>query len=348
MTVENIVKPRNLFDFATSELSQDAFVCWLCTHWDDPDATIRTASQNLLHAMLGTDIPKPVRVLRICRQRYHVDVAALVELGEERTVLIVEDKTGSVEHNNQLRRYRDGVDRLFPECAYNEVRIVYYKTGPLVEYAHVSDLCDTILGLDDILRLIGSSGTKSSNAILAEYVGHLRQLLARRNAWETEPIHSWDDEARAGYAEHLYKRVVSADWPGWVVFEKPNTRNGGHWVVSLGNGKALGPHHLRTFIGIEFPPDNIHPNWLLRILVRIDSPSGERYNRHDCGLSPINDRKGFTSRHSPVAIIGLIDEIPDTPEGQLTTGEQLDEMVDAAVNEYLAWCDRNQPSIETQ
>lgn len=99
---------------------------------------------------------------------------------------------------------------------------------------------------------------------------------------------------------------------------------------------------MKSFIGVEFPPDNIHPDWLLRILVRIDSP-GEPYNRHDYGLTPINDRKGFSSRRSPVAIIGLIDTIPNTPEGLTATAGQLDEMVDAAIGEYQAWCDRNRP-----
>lgn len=129
-----------------------------------------------------------------------------------------------------------------------------------------------------------------------------------------------------------------------MLFEKPDTNSprGAHWVVSLGNGQELGPHRVRSFVGVEFPPDRIHPDWLLRVLVRIDSP-GEPYNRHDCGLTPINDRRGFTSRRSPVAIIGLIDTIPDTPEGRAATADRLDMTVDAAIGEYQAWCDRNRP-----
>lgn len=339
---KDIIKPGNLFDYATSELSQDAFICWLCSHWNDEDVAIRSASQNLLHAMLGSDDPSPVRVLRICRQRYSVDVAILTEHIDVRTALIVEDKTGSTEHSDQLRRHRSGVDRLFPECEYAAARVVYYKTGPLTEHARVSPLCDAILGLDDILHAIGPSGTESSNAILSEYTDHLQQLQKRRNAWRTAPICDWDDEARAGYSEHLHRRIVTSEWQGWVVFEKPNTRNGGHWVVSLGNDRELGPQRLKTFVGVEFPPERTHPDWLLRILVRVDAP-GEQFNRHDCGLSSINDRKGFTSRRSPVSIIGLIGTVPDTPDGRSTTGEQLDRIVDSAINEYLTWCDRNSP-----
>ena len=346
MVTEDFMKSGNLFDYATSELSQDAFVCWLCSHWNDWDDTVRDASQNLLHAMLESDDSAPVKVLQICRQRFNVDVAVLAEHADTRTVLIVEDKTGSMEHNDQLRRYRDGVDRLFPGEPYDAARVIYYKTGSLVEYSRVKDLCDRVLGLDDILHFIGTPGTESHNAILAEYVAHLQQLQERRNMWDVVPIGDWDDNARAGYAEHLYRRITAAGWSGWGVFEKPNTQNGGHWVVSLGEERELGVRRLKTFIGIEFPPDNIHPNWLLRILVRLNAPKGEAYNRHDCGLPPINDRSGFTSRHSPVSIIGLIDMVPDTSEGQAMTGKRLDAMVDAAIKEYLAWCSRNLSSDE--
>lgn len=345
MADASTIRSGNLFDYATSELSQDAFVCWLCSRWGDPDDTVRAASQNLLHAMLGSDDPTPVRVPRVARQRCHVDVALLTEHAGVRRIVIVEDKTGSVDHDDQLRRYPERADDLFPGEPYDGVRVVYYKTGPLVEYARIADQCDTILGLEDIVPLIVTTGVGSPNAMLAEYAEHLQRLHDRRTMWRSRPVGDWDDEARAGYAEHLHRRILDAGWSGWVLFEKPDTNSprGAHWVVSLGNGQELGPHRVKSFIGVEFPPDNIHPDWLLRVLVRIDSP-GEPYNRHDCGLTPINDRKGFSSKHSPVAIIGLIDTIPNTPEGRAATAGQLDEMVDAAIGEYQAWCDRNRPS----
>lgn len=147
MADASTIRSGNLFDYATSELSQDAFVCWLCSRWDDPDDTVRAASQNLLHAMLGSDNPTPVRVPRVARQRCHVDVALLTEHAGVRSIVIVEDKTGSVEHGDQLRRYPEQADDLFPGEPYDGVRVVYYKTGPLVEYARIADQCDTILGV---------------------------------------------------------------------------------------------------------------------------------------------------------------------------------------------------------
>lgn len=333
----------SLFDYATSELSQDAFVCWLCAHWNDSDATVCAASQNMLHRMLGSErLDVPVRVIDIERQCHHVDVAMLVEHENKMTILIVEDKTGSSEHDNQLQRYRIGADRLFPDIAYDEVRIVYYKTGPLTEYDHVCGLCDVVLGREDILGLIDLPDATSGNDILADYTAHLRYLEDCYSSYARQRLGEWNDKARAGYAEHLYHRLKDywANPTRWIVYEKPNTRNGGHWVVSLGNRRPLGVKRLETFIGIEFPPDGIRPEWLFRILIRLDAPAGKKYNREDCGLSTINAKK-FTSRRSRVAIVGLIDSVPDTPEGRAVDSDQLDAMVDAAIEQYQGWCDRN-------
>ena len=149
MADENTVRSGNLFDFATSELSQDAFVCWLCSRWDDPDDTVRAASQNLLHAMLGSDDPTPVWVPRVARQQWHVDVALLTEHADVRRIVIVEDKTGSVDHDDQLRRYPEQTDDLFPGEPYDGVRVVYrfwFESAPpfRVEVNQIISACSVV------------------------------------------------------------------------------------------------------------------------------------------------------------------------------------------------------------
>lgn len=50
---------NNLFRYATSELSQDAFICWLMSfaHKDhlQEDAVLRECAQKLLHKMVQTE-----------------------------------------------------------------------------------------------------------------------------------------------------------------------------------------------------------------------------------------------------------------------------------------------------
>jgi hypothetical protein len=56
------MQPPNLFDFATSELSQDAFICWLAS-WADPsyrDDDEALHATAFLDRLLETGgVPKP-------------------------------------------------------------------------------------------------------------------------------------------------------------------------------------------------------------------------------------------------------------------------------------------------
>lgn len=45
---EMSVRVPNIFDYATSELSQDAFICWLIKLADIEDHELQAASKNLL------------------------------------------------------------------------------------------------------------------------------------------------------------------------------------------------------------------------------------------------------------------------------------------------------------
>ena len=44
---------KNLFDFATKELSQDAFLRWLFESYDSSDAEVKEASRSLLIAFIN-------------------------------------------------------------------------------------------------------------------------------------------------------------------------------------------------------------------------------------------------------------------------------------------------------
>src|SRR5262245_44085715 len=107
----------NLFGFATSELSQDAFLCWLVS-WADPthqanDEALHTTAVTFLDRLLEVSRGPKVseyRSLEVRRQWQSIDVLLVVN-GE--TVIIIEDKTDTKDHSDQLRRYREAVTRGF-------------------------------------------------------------------------------------------------------------------------------------------------------------------------------------------------------------------------------------------
>lgn len=128
---ERIVE-NNIFSFATNELSQDAFICW-CLNWinmpvRDDNASGRQFGARFLSRLLheAYDVSK-VNQVYIFRQLLNIDVLVLVP--ELQVALIIEDKTSSQEHGNQINRYKYLLSKTFESNQYNGLDI----------YQHLSD-----------------------------------------------------------------------------------------------------------------------------------------------------------------------------------------------------------------
>jgi len=119
---------KNLFDFATKELSQDAFLRWLLENFDNP--IIGKASAKLLNAFMKLDNSVVYRLdsiksITTLSQYKHIDIIVDVELHNGyKFIFIIEDKTSSLPHDNQLNEYAKTLkDR---KC--NHIYKIYYKT----------------------------------------------------------------------------------------------------------------------------------------------------------------------------------------------------------------------------
>ena len=128
---ERIVE-NNIFSFATNELSQDAFICW-CLNWinmpvRDDNASGRQFGSRFLSRLLNEayDV-SGVNQIYIFRQLLNIDVLVLVPALQ--VALIIEDKTSSQEHGNQINRYKYLLSKTFESNQYNGLDI----------YQHLSD-----------------------------------------------------------------------------------------------------------------------------------------------------------------------------------------------------------------
>ena len=125
MIDERIVE-NNIFSFATNELSQDAFICW-CLNWinmpvRDDNASGRQFGARFLSRLLNEayDV-SGVNQIYIFRQLLNIDVLVLVP--ELQVALIIEDKTSSQEHGNQINRYKYLLSKTFESNQYNGLDI---------------------------------------------------------------------------------------------------------------------------------------------------------------------------------------------------------------------------------
>lgn len=103
----------NLFKFATSELSQDAFICWLLS-WADQDYQtgndkhralnrLATSVLALFFKKAGNSLPSRIDKIVVKRQANNIDVLCIIN---DTYCVLIEDKVGSLQHSDQLIRYK--------------------------------------------------------------------------------------------------------------------------------------------------------------------------------------------------------------------------------------------------
>lgn len=114
---------NNIFNFATSELSQDAFICW-CLNWlNYKDSELRDLAVDLLKAFGEEDVSDNQEII-IKRQFKKIDI--LVVFKELNRVYIIEDKVDSFESEEQIKKYKEEIRK---EYKNSEIKTVYFKTG---------------------------------------------------------------------------------------------------------------------------------------------------------------------------------------------------------------------------
>ena len=112
------MKP-NIFEIATKELTQDAFIVWLLRFGDDreietftdDEKLINFCSKEFIKTLLGRVYPNTdITIQKVVAERQwkNIDVWAKIN---DKYFLIIEDKTVSGQHSNQLLRYKESAEK---------------------------------------------------------------------------------------------------------------------------------------------------------------------------------------------------------------------------------------------
>lgn len=124
---------NNIFDFAGSELSQDAVICWCVNFFNHKENPLYGLGREVLS--LFSDFEENDSLI-IHRQIYKTDI--LLYLKNSRKAVIIEDKVYTCEHDEQIERYKTAVSKLSPEEKKDlnmaefdgdNISTVYFKTG---------------------------------------------------------------------------------------------------------------------------------------------------------------------------------------------------------------------------
>ena len=207
------MKP-NLFAFATNELSQDAFLAWLL-QWADPscaehDLALHDAAQDFVRRLLGLQGNSPERIAKVEveRQWERIDVCADIN-GEH--LLIIEDKTGSGQHSNQLARYRN-VAQEWCDKEGRRLTCVYIKTqsDSAVRIAEVLAENFAVYSRSEFLEFLDGHDVK--NDIYLDFLDRLREIENRESQFAEKLIGEWKIDDWKGFYRALEKRRKIENW----------------------------------------------------------------------------------------------------------------------------------------
>ena len=117
---------HNLFAFATSELSQDAFFCWAldCLNRDE-DSPLYGLGRSFWALLSGrkNDAWPKIKGVVIRRQFKHMDVLALVVYSNLTVdALVIEDKVNTSEHDDQIQTYLTELGNLLDSLSIEDGR----------------------------------------------------------------------------------------------------------------------------------------------------------------------------------------------------------------------------------
>ncbi len=121
-------KEQNIFNYAKKELSQDAVITCILNEKDNN-------AEDFIRSMLGEDCPKKFTIKEVQNQVSKIDVLVTIKVpdenGEHCEAIIIEDKTNTFLHGNQLEEYINKVEakKIQKKPKYKKIYFVLFKTG---------------------------------------------------------------------------------------------------------------------------------------------------------------------------------------------------------------------------
>ena len=253
MTNNNPQRP-NLFDYATSELSQDAFICWLVACAAEATGDLQECGRAFVRALfragasdgiggvpvLGPDGeltaphdgPCDVSDVSSPTPQYHrIDVYFQAKVDGKTVSFIIEDKTHTKYHSGQLARYIKDVSTDDEEE--DLIKPIYFKTGYVF-----SDERDTVkknnysvFGAENMQRFLGGQDATRENEILCQYAEYLACQMKTRDDAQA----NWDlnqDHVQWEFMLKLRDRLENAagEWQPFVPNELSGSPPNSDWL----------------------------------------------------------------------------------------------------------------------
>ena len=194
----------NIFRYATKELSQDAFICWLVACARKADGELRKCGIAFVEALMRTGGARVIdarsgavenydgegRVISVCnpsRQHGGIDVYFQAKIDGNVVSFVLEDKTGTEMHGGQLERYRKAVREDTKEE--DLIKAVYFKTGYVFdderEQAESAGYC--VFEAEDVVAFFGEDNRTALHDFVRDFAEHIGGFVEARQKARSQP-----------------------------------------------------------------------------------------------------------------------------------------------------------------
>lgn len=205
------MRTPNIFEYATSELSQDAMFAWLLSWADDKylmeDPELCQLGKKFVSLL--TEIPiEDIHDVEAGRQWEHIDVWA--EINDD-TFLLIEDKTGTSIHDGQLQRYRKIAEDYYRDTRPN-ICCTYVKTHNESRYVldYIRSERYNTFCREDILSVLNAY--KGNHRLVIDYRSRLIDMSAWTNNYKTMSVGDWKWYEWQGFYMDLESRLDTGKW----------------------------------------------------------------------------------------------------------------------------------------
>ncbi len=222
----------NIFEIATKELNQDAFITWLLQFADSKykatDELLNECGKSFVYQLIRKQQPtfeEQIIKVNAGRQWESIDVWAEIN---DKYLIIIEDKTYTSNHSNQLTRYKNTAEEWCIKNNYAKPICIYLKTGNESQSSLNGIINEgfAIFNRVDFINLLEQFKTTQNNIFL-DFLDRLTRIEKSNNEFENKNIGEWNGDDWQGFFQFLEKEISIVNW-NYV-----NNPNGGFWNAVL-------------------------------------------------------------------------------------------------------------------
>lgn len=222
----------NIFEIATKELNQDAFITWLLQFADSKnkatDELLNECGKSFVYQLIRKQLPtfdEQITKVNAGRQWESIDVWAEIN---DKYLIVIEDKTYTSHHSNQLTRYKNIAEEWCIKNNYVKPICIYLKTGNESQSSLNGIIKEgfAIFNRVDFINLLEEFKATQNNIFL-DFLDRLTRIEKSNNQFENKNIAEWNGDDWQGFFQFLEKEISIVNW-NYV-----NNPNGGFWNAVL-------------------------------------------------------------------------------------------------------------------